>query len=589
MSNSKAKTVSEKGGKAVKKKSSLSKSHIIVSLLASLTFSFGFLVAAPLGFFFSESNRSFFESNSIYAASIVPLMIIAATAFFVILSAILLLACGKVHRVLISVLTWLSVCGYLQVLFFNGWTNGLIGDGNAGAQMPAFGIPNLILWLVLGAIIIGLPLMSKGKLKKASRIARMAMVYLLVLMLAMQGAGLVEALINAPEETQSVAFLSTENMFDISTKDNVIVFIIDRFDQEYYKEALAADPTFFDDFDGFTSYVDNVSLYARTYPAVTSMLTGVENDFSGTMVNYFNKAYSSATFLKDMRAGGYDINLYTSSWYAYEDANKMGDIANAIDAGDAAVLNDPMGLLGAMINYSVYNYCPDVIKPLIGVSTNSFVGFASQNTQYEKYDMDDAETYSRFAAQGLKEKSSNNFTLLHLRGCHSPFNVDENCVNVGDGNSTSLKQTKGVFKLIKEYIAQLKDKGVYENATIIITGDHASAISDVEDVSTPRITSLLVKEKGSYGTPLKESSAPVCQSNFIPTIIKSSGVVPSVSYGEAYSELDENAVVTRKYLFEKTVDSKNKDEIVEYEIMGSARDFSNWKIKERHVIGNIYK
>ena len=145
-----------------------------------------------------------------------------------------------------------------------------------------------------------------------------------------------------------------------------------------------------------------------------------------------------------------------------------------------------------------------------------------------------------------------------------------------------------MFKFIKEYIAELKAKGVYEDATIIITGDHASALSDVEDVPSARITSLLVKEKGSFGTPLKISEAPVCQANFIPTIIKLSGVTPSVNYGKAYSEVDENEIITRKYLFEKDVKG-DLDEIVEYEITGSARDFSNWKIKERHLIENIYK
>ena len=588
MANKKTNTTSKNSGNEAKKKNSISKSHIIISVLASLAFSFSFFIAGPLGFFFSEANRGFFEDNNIYARMIVPLMIIAAVVFFVILSAILILATGKMHTVMVSVITWLLVCGYLQTLLFNGWTNGLIGDGNAGAEMPAFGIPNLILWIVLGVVIIGAPLLSKGKGKKVSGIAKMVVVYLLVLVFAMQGAGLLETVLSAPDEKKSSAFLSSENMFDISSDDNVVVFIVDRFDQSYYNELLAYDPDFFADFDGFTSYVDNISLYARTYPAVTSMLTGMENDFSGTRTEYFTKAYTTGTFLDDMSAGGYDVNIYSSNMYVYSDANEMGDIANAAAAGDSAKLNDPMGLLSAMISYSAYNYCPDVLKYSIGISTRTFTGFASQDSEAEMYVIDDAKVYADFTQQGLSEKSKNNFTFLHLRGCHYPFNVDENCVNVGDGNSTSLQQSRGVFKFIKEYIAELKAKGVYEDATIIITGDHASALYDTKDVPSARITSLLVKEKGQSGTPLKISEAPVCQANFIPTIIKCAGVTPSVDYGKAYSEVAEDEIITRKYLFEKDVEG-DLDEIVEYEITGSARNFDNWKIKERHVIGNIYK
>lgn len=583
-------TAPEKSSEA-KKKSSMSKSHIVISLLASFAFSFSFFVAGPLGFFFSESNRGFFEDNNIYAHMLVPLMVIAAVVFFVILGAILLLATGKMHTVMVSVITWLLVCGYLQTLFFNGWTLGLIGDGNAGAEMPAFGIPNLILWIALGVLIIGAPLLSKGKLKSVAGIAKMVVVYLLVLVFAMQGAGLLETVLNAPEEKKNSAFLSSENMFDISKNDNVVVFVLDRFDYEYYKKVLEAEPDFFDDFDGFTSYVDNISLYARTYPAITSMLTGIENDFSGTREQYFSKAYGSATFLDDMAKGGYDINIYSSNWYVYSDADEIGEVANAIGAGDAAVLNDPMGLLSAMISYSAYNYCPDVLKYSIGVSTRTFTGFASQDTEQEMYVIDDAKVYADFKAQGVTEKNKNNFTFLHLRGCHSPYNLNENGNNVGDGNSDLVSQTTGVFKFIREYIAELKAKGAYENATIIITGDHANPVYDTKDVPSAKNTALLVKEKGQYGTEFKESEAPVCQENFIPTIIKSSGVTPSVNYGKAYSEVAEDEIITRKYLFEKsvTVNDEHQDEIVEYAITGSARDFENWEIVERHKIGYIYK
>lgn len=592
MANKKSNTAAKKSGKSAEKKPAMKKSHIIISVLASLAFSFSFFIVGPLGFFFSEANRGFFEDNNIYARMIVPLMVIAAAVFFVILSAILILSSGKIHTVMLSIITWLLVCGYLQTLFFNGWTNGLIGDGNAGNVMPAFGIPNILLWIVLGVLIIGAPLMSKGKLKSVGGIAKMVVVYLLVLVFAMQGAGLLETILNAPEEKQSSAYLSTENMFDISRNDNAVVFVLDRFDQLYYDAVVAADPTFFDDFDGFTAYVDNLALYARTYPAVTSMLTGVENDFSVTREKYFENAYDSATFIDDMTAGGYDVNIYTSNWYAYSDANRMGDIANAVDAGDSAKLDDRVGLLSAMINYSVYNYCPDLFKPLVGISTNSFVGFASQDTGYEMYAIDDEKVYTSFVNEGVTAKDKNNFTFIHLRGCHSPYNVDENCVNVGDGNSDLIRQTTGVFRFVREYIAEMKAMGVYEDATIIITGDHANPVSDSKDVEAPRLTALLVKEKGQSGTAFTESKAPVSQENLIPSIIKSTGVKPSVDYGRAYSEIGEDEVITRKYLFERSVkdnNGDNADEIVEYAIEGLAKDFNNWEIKERHPIGYIYK
>lgn len=592
MSKKATKPAAKKGGTQAKK-STMSKSHIIISLLASLAFSFSFFIVGPLGFYFSESNRGFFENNSLYAHMVVPAMVITAVIFFVILGAILLLATGKVHTVMVSVITWLLVCGYLQVLFFNGWTNGLIGDGNETGTMPGAGIPNLIVWLLLGVLIIGAPLLTKGKLKKVGGIAKMVVVYLLVLVFAMQGAGLLETILSAPEETSGKAYLSTNNMFNVAKKDNIIVFIVDRFDISYYNELKAYDPNFFADFDGFTSYTDNISLYARTYPAVTSILTGVENDFSATRTEYLKKAYSEATFLKDVADAGYEINLYTENFYVYDNADDIGDfVDNKASANDGAKLTNPMGLVSAMISYSVYNFGPDITKYAVGISTNSFVGLAAQEDGPELYSHDDAAFYNAFKeAGGLTAKGDKNFSFIHLRGCHSPFNLNENVEDVGDGNATSLQQSRAIFKIIKEYVAELKAKGLYEDATIIITGDHASALYDTKDVPSPRITSLMVKEKGKSGTPMVESKAPVCQANFMPTVIKSAGINTTVDYGRAYSEIGEDEVLTRKYLFELSVkeNEENKDQIVEYEITGPASDFANWQIKERHQIGYIYK
>ena len=583
-----------KKSQAQAKKTTMPKSHIIISLLASFAFSFSFFIVGPLSLYFSEANRSFFETNNLYAYMVVPAMVIAAVIFFVILGAILLFATGKMHTVMVSIIAWLLVCGYVQVLFFNSWTNGLIGDGNTGTLTPpGGGVPNLILWIVLGVLIIGAPLLSKGKLKKVGSVAKMVVVYLLVLVFAMQGAGLLETVLSAPEEEKGKAFLSTDKLFDVAKNENIVVFVIDRFDICYYNELKAYDPNFFADFDGFTSYTDNISLYARTYPAVASMLTGVENDFSTTRTEYFKKAYSESTFLKDISDAGYDVNLYTENYYVYDDADVIGDfVDNKATSGDIAKLDNPLGLVSAMISYSAYNFGPDIIKPYVSVSTNSFAGKASQSDSSKLYIHDDAALYRSFReAGGLTVDTDKNFSFIHLRGCHSPFNLTENVEDVGDGNATSLQQSRAIFKIIKEYIAELKAKGLYENATIIITGDHARALDDTKDVPSARITGLMVKEKGKSGTPMVESKAPVCQANFMATVIKSAGIKTDNDYGRAYFEIGEDEILTRKYLFELSIkeNEEHKDQIVEYEITGPASDFSNWKIKERHQIGYIYK
>ena len=130
--------------------------------------------------------------------------------------------------------------------------------------------------------------------------------------------------------------------------------------------------------------------------------------------------------------------------------------------------------------------------------------------------------------------------------------------------------------------------GVYEDATIIITGDHAAAISDRKDVEGSRVTALLVKPSGASEGAVTENRAKVCQADLFATLFDSEGLTDApVTDGISVLDADENAERVRKYLFQRTNDAS--DEIVEYEIRGNANDFSNWYIVERTQIGDIYK
>jgi hypothetical protein len=251
-----------------------------------------------------------------------------------------------------------------------------------------------------------------------------------------------------------------------------------------------------------------------------------------------------------------------------------------------------MGLVGKMISLSLYRYLPLGLKDVLNVSSADFDKYVSFDTEndYEKYAASDADTYRMFRESGLyTQDEKNTFTFLHLNGCHSPYTMDEygNPIESNNYASATIPAMKGCFRLIYDYIDELKALGLYENATIIITGDHASAMDDTVDVEGARVTALFVKESGSYGTPLEVSSAPVCQENLRASIVKSAGLTTEFDYGKAFSEIGEDEDIVRKYYFEKS--NGDKDEIVKYHVTGDAKDFSNWTLYEKEVIGEIYK
>ena len=70
------------------------------------------------------------------------------------------------------------------------------------------------------------------------------------------------------------------------------------------------------------------------------------------------------------------------------------------------------------------------------------------------------------------DKNSNYFIVQHLQGTHL-FTTDEFGYNKED--ATLEETAKGCMVVMEEYINQLKQLGVYDDATIIITADHGRA------------------------------------------------------------------------------------------------------------------
>ncbi len=554
----------------------------ILVILASLTIPFIVLVYGTCGIYLDNSEEFLFRLSDFWGW-----LVLIGIVVFALIATLLFFLRGKVFHVVLSVIIWLSVMLYIQDNFLNGGFGSLQADGLAPSPSVGMIVGNLFIWLVTGAAFICIAVFVKDKqlLGSLSIIA-------VVMILTVQTINLTVGFVNngAQEFQKNDMILTDENLFEVSEKDNVIVFVLDRFDYYYYEQIVKKDPVFFDKLDGFTFYNNNISLYSRTYPSIAYMLTGVENSFTDTRPEYFKEAYGTSSFFRDLKANNYKINLFSEAFYAYEDASVFdGLVDNVSRYNDYRIENKP-GLIGSMFRLSMYRYLPLAFKGMLQISSSDFSEFVSHDTENKLYVTNDAETYRKFRESGLSvQAQKNTFTFLHLNGCHSPFTMDEegNPIESSNYESAAYPAIRGCFHMIYEYIDQLKTLGLYKNSTIIITGDHARAMDDWTDVEGARVTALFVKERGCEGTPLSYSSAPVCQENLRAEIIKSAGIKTEKSYGTAFSEISEDAQITRKYYFQKS--SKKSDEIVVYHVVGDAKNFSNWKLADRIQIGEIYR
>ena len=571
------------------------KQRLLPVLLIALAISFTVFFVGPFEIY--QSNSDFFEfslSDFLGWNLLYGLVTLAAVV------GILLPLRGKAFDVALALSFWIALMLMVQGNYLNFGISSLEGDGvGAGISTSAM-IINTVIWLVVGAACLLAVLLIHAKHRDWIRTVAIIAMLTVIGMQAMTLA--ITSLTTDVWQKKTVAednseqappkLLTYENLDQVSSGKNVVWFVIDRFDVSSYEDhALKDCPEIFEHLDGFTYYNNTVSLYSRTYPSVPYMLTGRDYDFKtyqqfhASRLDYFEEAYTNAPFLKTLSENNYNVNIYTDDHYGYSDARHMeGYISNASGVGALQAVNTHR-LAWDMTRLSLYRYLPTVTKGLTGkLSTPQFKQYVQYQTDYPVFTTDMKDAYEFFNENPLViDAEKNNFAYIHIAGCHLPnlYNQDFTPANEEERNSETSAMIQS-FKIINLYLKQLKELGLYENATIIITGDHGNATPSYP-LESPHVPALFIKESGSAGTALKISSAPVTQGDILPTILASEGIQSNIDFGDSrpVSTVAENEARTRYCLFDGQIPNGTGGELIYFEITGSARDLSNWKIKWR--------
>ncbi len=576
------------------------KARILPSVILSIALSIVLFISSPLEIFSSNvAEFKFALSDFMWWIALV------ATAFSVLVFCLLFFTPIVVNRVVYGFFIALLLLLFIQGNYLNqGLT--LSGDGTSGTGVSTGAtIVNVIVWVVIIALLIYLVLaVRKGGIIRTVCFFLSAIIFLISVIT--MTVNIVSAnknqvngiLINKEEsgdENYQPHFLTYKNITTFSKNKNVIVFCIDRFDGIDNAEP---NMDLFNNLDGFTYFNDHISMYGHTYPSVVYMLTGIEHDSSLTRAEYFKKAYKENNTLKILNDNNYSINVYTDYYYAYDDAYYLPDyidnlIETDLDSTKKVVDNKPF-LAGRMLQLGFYRNFPIALKePVAGSITsstcNSFVHYTADNLTEKEYTLDMKNLNDRVKDNGIIERADekNNFTFIHVSGCHS-VEYDENWETPSRKDRKNYDiSVKNSFKIINEYISAMKRLGIYKDATIIITGDHADPKYDYGKIENAKLTALFVKPSGEgsnngQGEQLKVSSAQVSHENLWGTIFKSEGISVNGLKPSVF-DVKENENQTRKYLWDYHDHAYTKYWRCNYTINGSARDLSNWKLTENDV------
>lgn len=572
------------------------KSRILPSILVSVAIPFVLGIVAPFEIYCGNIDEFRFSLGDF-----MPMCILLSVACATVLFAILWFIPKKIFGAVLAVLTAIAFMFFVQGTFLNQGIDSLKGDDvGAGDADPSTVTVNTVVWCVI--IVAAVTAAIIAEKKKKTDLIKIGCIILCVTVLGTQLVSFLTLSLTTEDvflplnergisgatesegDGENKAYCMTrKNLSVISKNKNVFIFCVDRFDDRYAAETMEKYPELFDSFRGFTYFNDNTSLYGHTYPAVPYMLTRKELGITEHRTDYLDSTWTNAQTLKELKKQNYSVNIYTDSYYCYNDARAMASsVDNVIPAASNfyEVTNHFM-LSWGMLRMSFYRCLPMIMKDLAGsLDSNTCNRYVNFDADYPEYTDDMKDIFTTVTADDFSAVEENVFTFLHFTGCHSvPYDENWEATDPEEALDITIS-VKNSFKIIGRYLDEMKRAGVYDDATIIITGDHAAAISDVKNIEDTyvktRVTALFVKPAGAPDEPMKYSSAQVSQENLWATIVKSAGIETDADYGRSVFEVPEGEEATRRYIWHKSAAGGYIE--VLYEIVGSARDPQNWHL-----------
>ena len=455
---------------------------------------------------------------------------------------------GKNFDRLVLILSSVCLMSYVQYAFMN--SNVFISGAALNTPLWITYI-NLLLWVAVPTVLCVYYNKSGNKaVVKISALASSAIILI-------QGAALPVLLINGLAEPQSKTHtgykLDGSNQFEVSSDENVIVFVMDAFYSKYFSDLLAEQPEYYDTFSDFIFFDDVNSEITATTISMPHILTAHRMDLSLPTMEALKQCWNSSEaefFYSSIHDAGYKAEFYSDSDVYYGGAeNMMGKIDN-ISRYEFTYNTKKTPTFLSLASLAAYRYFPYWLKELVYVSDIRYVNmyttsdsvYAEQNYSSWKSISDSAmdrgmlyynDDYYSGLINGLTTTNEKKCIFQHIHGMHEPF------VSEVSDSSDYKGALNGCMTIFKEYINQLKQIGVYDNSTIILTADHG--MNKKFEASSV----FLIKPAGRTAEKLIINSAPGnVQSDTLPTILDCMGL-PYEQLEYSMFDLTEDMVRTR--------------------------------------------
>lgn len=270
------------------------------------------------------------------------------------------------------------------------------------------------------------------------------------------------------DDREMVAEMGTAGSV-MSTSGNVYLICLDSFPGKLFMETVH-EADLESSFAGFTVFPNNLSNYTFTYPSIASVMSGTL--YSTASMKEFEDQMNGGVILDCFADAGYNIWQYVLGGHWVSERTTY---LRKQSAPKSKVLK----WLNSITGFWVLRVAPTALKEDVWfwiTKKQAEIG----HVQLVKASLDQLW---KIVSDEKKRPANGQFVHSHVYIPHPPFVYDKDCQEVYP-HGDFIGQAACSLKPIVALIEQLKKQGKFENATIVIFGDHGTGGRGTENIKS---------------------------------------------------------------------------------------------------------
>jgi hypothetical protein len=412
----------------------------------------------------------------------------------------------------VELLPWLLLAG---ATLFGGLTAGLMAlRQHAGGAAAAVTVLSLALWIqsnlilqsprvLAGTVIDWSQYVWQGWADRAlwgvaillalaamRRGWRWPPSVLLALCAIQVGAVLLQAASSPPRWVDRTTFDESQR-YALSTRQNVIVLVLDTFQSDLFQELLDDQPGIREALPGFTYFRNATAGFPSTAPSIPFILTGRQYDNATPFDQFVRDAFVDGSLPQVLKATGHHV-YYNSAylWPAmYADERTS---SHASSAGTMPYTLAPWARASMLLVLGAFRSAPQDVKqlverPVVEIATRGAVAWGDDRTFFDEFER---ETRASLDVPAFK--------YYHLQGLHPPLRYDAalRSANRPFVRANALDQARGLVSMLRRMVAALRSRGLYDSTALFVLADHGASLE-------PRLVNVEARSRSVAGaTPL---------------------------------------------------------------------------------------